>query len=147
MHKQFIGVITLLGRLLITPIFAIAGYKHVLDFAHTQAGVGKGFQTIGIILPDWMLTVLAAVSCVLLVVGSISLVLGWQARFGALCLIMFLLGVTPTLHAFWAAPAEQYQMQLISFEKNVAIMGGLLFVMAFGPGPLSMDGTRAARRK
>jgi len=103
-------------------------------------------------LPDWLVTVLTVITCALLVIGSISLLLGWQAKLGALCLIVFLLGVTPTLHAFWTTPAgpdhdKAYQMQLGNFEKNMALVGGLMFVLAFGAGPLSMDGAKAERRK
>lgn len=30
-------------------------------------------------------------------------------------------------------------MQMIHFYKNLGIMGGMLYVMAFGAGPLSLD--------
>lgn len=42
-------------------------------------------------------------------------------------------------HAFRAAPAAQAQMEWIQFMKNLCIMGGMLYVMAFGAGPLSVD--------
>jgi len=41
-----------------------------------------------------------------------------------------------------AVAAAQKQMQTIQFMKNLAIMGGLLYVMAFGAGPLSLDDRR-----
>jgi putative oxidoreductase len=41
-------------------------------------------------------------------------------------------------HNFWAVDAEQYQNQFNHFFKNVCIMGGMLYVMAFDPGPLSL---------
>jgi putative oxidoreductase len=147
MHKQFAGVVTLLARLAIVPLFALAAVHHVTDFAGTKGGAAAGFKNLGIILPDGILTVLTVITCALLVIGSVSLLLGWQAKVGALCLAVFLLGVTPTLHAFWVAPADKAQMQQVNFEKNAAIFGGLLFIMAFGPGPLSMDGAKAERRK
>jgi len=35
--------------------------------------------------------------------------------------------------------AAQAQMQQINFMKNVAIMGGMFMVAAFGPGRFSID--------
>jgi putative oxidoreductase len=43
-------------------------------------------------------------------------------------------------HRFWESEPAQYVGQLTSFLKNVAIIGGLLYVAAFGPGALSVDG-------
>jgi putative oxidoreductase len=39
--------------------------------------------------------------------------------------------------------AAQQQMQQINFMKNLAIMGGMLYVMAFGAGPLSVDNRKS----
>jgi putative oxidoreductase len=147
MHKQFAGIVTLLGRLLITPIFLIAGYRHITGFSQMQGAVAKGFGNIGITLPEWAQVLFLGIACVFLVAGGLMVLFGWQARLGALLLILFLLGVTPTLHAFWAMPAEQFDMQLIQFEKNLGLIGGLMFIMAYGPGPISADGARAERRK
>ena len=43
-----------------------------------------------------------------------------------------------------SAPADQQLVQQLMFMKNLAIAGGLLFVAAFGAGPLSLD-ARTAR--
>lgn len=43
-------------------------------------------------------------------------------------LIVFTILATFFFHNFWAVPPEQFQMQLIQFLKNVAIIGGLLLV-------------------
>ena len=39
----------------------------------------------------------------------------------------------------WAVPADQWLNQMIHFIKNVAIIGGLLFVFVTGGGHLSLD--------
>lgn len=147
MHKQFAGVVTLLGRLLITPLFIFAGYRHITGFEQMQGAVARGFGNIGITLPDWALAGFLGVACVLLIAGGLMVLFGWQARVGALMLVLFLLGVTPTLHAFWVFPPEEQANQLTQFQKNAALIGGLLFIMAYGAGPLSMDGKSAERRK
>lgn len=45
-------------------------------------------------------------------------------------------------HNFWAVEAAQYQNQFNHFMKNVGIIGGMLYVMAYGAGPLSLDNRR-----
>jgi putative oxidoreductase len=147
MHRQFAGVVTLLARLLIVPVFALAAFRHITDFAATKAAAARGFANVGITLPDGMVAVLAGVSCALLVIGCLCLLLGWQARVGALCLALYLIGVTPTLHAFWTASGEARWIEESLFMRNLAILGGVLIIMAFGAGPLSMDAAKAARRK
>jgi putative oxidoreductase len=41
-------------------------------------------------------------------------------------------------HPFWAAEPALIKSDLNDFMKNLAIMGGMLYIMAFGPGPLSL---------
>jgi putative oxidoreductase len=50
--------------------------------------------------------------------------------------------LTPIFHAYWALPEAQQMMQKQSFDKNLAIVGGLLFLTAFGAGGFSVDGRR-----
>ena len=66
------------------------------------------------------------------------LISGWQARWGATALFLWLIPVTFVFHAYWGLPADQVQMQFILFQKNLAVMGGLLYVIAFGSGPYSL---------
>jgi putative oxidoreductase len=74
--------------------------------------------------------------------GGLLLLVGWQARIAAGVIFLFLIPVTLTFHWDWGN-----RMQEIQFFKNLAIMGGLLMVVAFGPGPISLDGqTRRGRR-
>ena len=46
------------------------------------------------------------------------------------------------MHNFWAVAEAQRMAEFISFMKNVSITGGLLFVLALGAGPLSIDALR-----
>jgi putative oxidoreductase len=71
--------------------------------------------------------------------GGFSVLLGYKARLGALALFLFLIPVTLTFHNFWTYPPEQQKMQMILFMHNLTLMGGLLLVLTFGPGPLSID--------
>jgi len=71
--------------------------------------------------------------------GSLSLILGFRAKLGAVALLFFLIPATLIFHNFWAFEGAERQGQMINFMKNVAMIGGLLLVLAFGPGRLSFD--------
>jgi len=87
-----------------------------------------------------------AVIAILIEVGVAgALLIGWQARWAALILALFTLVAALIFHAFWASPPDQKMMQSINFFKNLAIVGGLLFVAAHGAGPYSVDGKLAGR--
>lgn len=77
------------------------------------------------------------------VLVAAALLLGWRTRWAALILAVFTAATALIFHNFWAMPAEQQMMQSISFWKNMAIVGGLLFVAAHGAGPLAMDTRRS----
>jgi putative oxidoreductase len=71
------------------------------------------------------------------------LVIGWQTRFAALVLLLLMIPVTAIFHNPWAATdAALAQQKMIHFLKNLAIMGGLLNVLAFGAGSYSIEARR-----
>jgi putative oxidoreductase len=57
-------------------------------------------------------------------------------------LIAFIAIATFMAHRFWQVDAAQYANQLNHFLKNAAIVGGLLYVVVFGAGAVSLDGTK-----
>ncbi len=61
-----------------------------------------------------------------------------QARLGAAALFLWMIPVTLVFHNFWAAAADQQQVELAMFMKNIAMMGGLLYIMAYGSGRFSV---------
>jgi len=62
-------------------------------------------------------------------IGGLALVFGVFPRLAALALFAFLIPATLVGHAFWLAKdASVFAGQLINFLKNLAIMGGLLFI-------------------
>ncbi|MFZ5556147.1 MAG: DoxX family protein [Pseudomonadota bacterium] len=127
----------LAGRILLALIFIIAGFRKITGFSGTAAYMAsKGLPMVEVLLVATIVVELG---------GGLMLVLGWRARLAALLLFLFTAIVTPIFHGFWAFPPEQYQAQFNNFMKNIAIMGGMLYVMAYGPGPLSVGGRRAAR--
>ncbi len=72
--------------------------------------------------------------------GGLSIALGYRARSGGIALLVFLVPVTCFMHKFWGvADAQQHQMQMINFMKNVALMGGAIHFIAMGAGAYSLD--------
>lgn len=115
-----------------------------LSLIFLQSGIGKigNFEgTVGYMsshgIPMASLLLLGAISFLLL--GSLSLILGYKTKYGVLMLLIFLIPATLIFHPFWAVADEMVKMQTIAFMKNIAIIGGLLTVLTHGPGNLSMD--------
>lgn len=126
----------LLGRILIALLFIPAGISKITGF---QGAVGY-ISSRNLPMPELM----AVGAIVIEVLVALALLVGFKTRWAALLLTLFTLLTALLFHNFWAMPAEQQTMQSIQFFKNLAIIGGLLFVATYGAGPLSIDNkTRA----
>jgi putative oxidoreductase len=121
----------LLGRILLALIFVSAGYGKIRGFDGTVGYIASQ----GVPLPT-----LAAIGAIVIELGGgLLLIAGWKARWAAAAMAVFTVIAAVIFHAFWAAPADQAMNQSIHFWKNIAIMGGLLYVVAYGAGPLSIE--------
>jgi putative oxidoreductase len=69
--------------------------------------------------------------------GGLSLLLGIEARLGALLLLLFLIPVTVMYHPFWKRSGADFVTEADHFVSNLAIIGGLLVIVALGSGPIS----------
>lgn len=126
------------GRILLSLIFIISGAGKIFAFSQTAAFMAS--QRLP--LASLLLTATIALE----IVGGLSLLLGFKARALALLLFLFLIPTTILFHNFWAASGPDAQMQVAHFLKNLGIMGGLLYVTAYGAGPLSIDNVGAGTR-
>jgi len=126
--------LVLLGRLFFALIFVVAGANHFSTQTIAYAA-SQGVPVASIAVP---------LAGVLALVGGLSILLGYRAKLGAWLIALFLVGVTPMLHNFWAVTDPMMrQMQMIMFMKNVSMLGGALLISQFGAGPWSID----ARKK
>jgi putative oxidoreductase len=67
----------------------------------------------------------------LLVLGGASLLLGYHQTVGAILLVIFLLGVSFSIHKFWAVQEPQAKMmEMVQFMKNMALLGFVLMTVA-----------------
>ena len=122
----------LVGRALIALLFIPAGFAKIGGFA----GVAGYIAAKGVPLPE----VAAAIAIAAEVGLGLLLLFGWKARWAALGLAIFVAVITPIFHNFWAAAPAQQMAQQLNFYKNLAVLGGLLVLFAFGPGGWSVDG-------
>lgn len=125
------GAISFLGRLLFALIFLMSGPRHftsgVIGYAAAQ-----GVPMASIVVPF---------SGLLAVLGGLLILVGYRARIGGWLIALFLLGVTPMMHNFWAvSDPMMHQTQMIMFMKNLSMLGGALLIAQFGSGPWSLDG-------
>lgn len=119
-----------LGRLLYSLIFIMASINHFSSDTIAYA-TGQGVPLAGIAVP---------LSGVMAFVGGLSIAAGYQAKWGALLLILFLVPVTFMMHAFWTIEDPMaHQMQMVMFLKNLSMLGGAILIAHFGPGPFSLD--------
>ncbi|MGE4243354.1 DoxX family protein [Ramlibacter sp.] len=127
-------IFALIGRILIAYLFIPAGWAKIGGFAGTVGYIASQ----GVPLPQ----VAAALAIAAELGLGLLILVGWQTRWAALGLAIFVAVITPIFHAYWAVPEAQQMMQKQAFGKNLAIVGGLLVLSAFGAGRLSVAGRR-----
>lgn len=124
----------LLGRALYSWIFVMSGMGHIMN-GQMMAGyaAAKGVPMAGALVP---------LSGVIALVGGLSVLLGYKAKWGAWLLVLFLVPVTFMMHNFWTitdpAQSQMRMMDMINFMKNLSTLGGALLIAHFGSGPLSL---------
>lgn len=115
------------GRVLMSTIFIMAGINKIGGYAGTQ-GYMESAGVPGMLLP----------LVIALEIGAgIALLLGWQTRIAAFLLAGFSILSALIFHANLSD-----QIQSILFMKNLAIAGGLLFLVTAGAGNWSIDALR-----
>lgn len=129
--------LALAARLLMAALFLPAGIGKLTGFAGTVGYI----TSVGMPMP----TVAAAIAAAVEVLGSLALIFGVGTRVAALVLAFFTLVASFFFHAYWAVPADQQMITQLLFFKNVAVVGGLLALTAFGAGAWSIDGKRTDR--
>jgi putative oxidoreductase len=72
--------------------------------------------------------------------GGIALILGLATRYVVLVMIIFMLVATFSSHRYWEfTDVAARRAQDSSFYKNLAMLGGFLFLFVIGPGRFSVD--------
>ncbi|MDR6531477.1 putative oxidoreductase [Caulobacter rhizosphaerae] len=131
MSKPY-DAVAVAGRILIGVLFLMSGLSKLAAPAATQGYIAS----VGLPAPVVAFAVAAAVETL----GSALLIAGVRTRLVAIGMAVFTLATAVTFHKNFAD-----QNQMTHFMKNIAIIGGLLQVVAFGGGKFSVDALLARR--
>ncbi|MBU1376154.1 MAG: DoxX family protein [Alphaproteobacteria bacterium] len=122
-------LVPFVGRGMISAIFLLSGLSKIAAPAMTIGYI----QSVGLPLPN----IAFGMSVFVELAGGLALLLGYRTRAVAGVLALFSLATAAVFHN-----ALGDQNQFIHFFKNIAMAGGLLHVVAFGGGSLSLDARR-----
>ncbi|MGZ3569214.1 MAG: DoxX family protein [Thermodesulfobacteriota bacterium] len=123
----------LVGRILLVLIFLKSGVGKIENFQ----GTAQYMASYGMPYTNFFLV--GAIFFELF--GSITVILGYFARFAAALLLVFLIPTTLIFHNIFVDPK-----MMIHFMKNVGMFGGLLVLLSYGPGRISLDYLRGKKR-
>jgi putative oxidoreductase len=130
-------VILLIGRILFGWIFVRSGYGKLFDIpAYAATFPARGLPTF-----------LAYIAVPAEFFGGIALILGLATRYLVLVMVIFMLVATLSSHRYWEfTDVAVRRAQDSSFYKNIAMLGGLLFLFVGSPGRFSIDAWLRKRR-
>jgi putative oxidoreductase len=115
-----------LARLLMSSLFVWDGVLQLRN----PAGTIQYFTSVHVPIPD----VAVWVSIAIHLIGGLALLAGFKTRWAAALLALLCLGTALGVHL----PIGD-QANMINFYKNLAMTGGLLYVVAYGAGSISVD--------
>src|ERR1700743_1195567 len=130
MMSSSTNMLAFVGRCLMAVMFLLSGFGKVVAPAATIAWI----KSTGLPMPE----VGYVASIIIELGGGLLLILGWQIRVLGGVLSVFAIAAAFIFHRNVGD-----QNQLFHFLKNIAVMGGLFQLMAFGAGSISLDARRA----
>ena len=120
-----------IGRILLGGYFLFNAYNHLLKsndlvgYAESKGVMSAKLAVIG--------------SGLLLLFGGYTILSGVRVAAGIAALVLFLIPVTFTMHAFWKEEGQARMMDKVQFMKNLAILGAVLMLLAIPtPWPMSL---------
>jgi uncharacterized membrane protein YphA (DoxX/SURF4 family) len=115
------GIPLLIARILFSAIFIVSGLSHIIN----NRRMSMYAESRKVPFPS----LAVYVSGIMILLGGISVLLGFWVEVGALLIVVFLIPVATIMHNFWtiAEPTER-QNELIYFMKDVALAGGAFLI-------------------
>ena len=129
--KSFIALV---GRVCLSLMFIIAGIQRIMHYKMMSAMLTQ----MGSPTAYWWLIL----AIVFELGGGALIFLGLFARFGAFLLLVFVVIATFLFHSFWSWEGVQTINQMPYFLNNLTVLGGILYVLAYGAGCCSFDALR-----
>lgn len=129
-NNAFLSALILFSRVLLSLPFLYSGVDKCLHWTAAQREVAAS----GLPWP----TLLHLVTVVLQLGAGFSVLIGIEARLGALLLCLFLVPVTVMYHPFWKRSGTDLVAEADHFLLNFGVIGGLSMIIAFGSGGISV---------
>jgi putative oxidoreductase len=127
-----------IGRVLISAVFIVFGYiqfTHIGNYIANPAVLKVAGMIGGILSPTVIAYLVAAID----LFGGVLILVGYQTRWTAVVLIVFVVLTLLLVHTFWTMEGAARAANQGNFYKNLGLIGGLLFLIALGPGRCSLD--------
>ena len=120
------------GRVILAWFFLAEAYTRTVDWDATV----NLLNTLGV--PFAPIT--HFVTLTVMVLASVSLIIGLRARVGALALFSFVAVSNIFMNDYWnIADVIERREAATAFARNLALGGGLLVLMGLGPGRFAME--------
>ena len=129
-NDAFLNALIMFSRVRLSLPFLYSGIDKCLHWAAAQREVAAG----GLPWPTFLHLLTVAVQ----LGAGFSLLVGIEARLGALLLCLFLVPVTVMYHPFWKHSGADLVAEVDHFLLNFAVIGGLSMVIAFGGGRITV---------
>jgi len=137
MSNSSTSIVPLFARILLSVVFILGGIGKIFAFSLEEGFVAAKHLP----LP----AVALGVALIIELVGGLAILAGLYTKFTAWVVFLYMIPTTFLFHNFWAMQGADRLDAMIHFEKNLAIMGGLLLLAAFGAGAYSVDSARSPR--
>jgi putative oxidoreductase len=132
-------VALLFGRLLVAALFLPSVFKRSLAISSFAASLGaKGLPYPGVI---------AAILVTAEVFGTLALIIGAWPRLTAIALVLCTIVTLWISHRHSVLGTIMRPSRNVEFYRTLAVIGGLLFYSASGPGAWSWKGGGGSRAK
>lgn len=132
------GLLPLLARILVTPVFLQAGFAKVFSW---QGNV-QYVATRNITWPPLVALMLGGAAAIE-IFASLAVLFGFKTRPAALIMFFYTLVLSAIFHNFWALQGMSAAANQTHFLKNMGIAAALAMLAAYGPGMWSVDAKRA----
>jgi len=130
--------IFLAGRIIYALPLIIMGAGHFLKMSAME----NYAMVKGVPMPQ----VSVIVSGLVIIIGAISVLVGFRGKIGAWLVAAFLLGSTVLMHRFWEITDPMLmQFEMANFFKNIIMAGAALMITQTGTGPYSVDNLNKPR--
>jgi putative oxidoreductase len=144
-------IFALFGRLFISTLFILSALNKIFLWQETQSGLinlfsdWQGYMGFSVSIAKFFSKAIAFVPEILILVtaleliGALMIFFNIKVRVGAILLILFMLPATIMLHPFWFVNKARQVAEMILFLKNLAIIGGLFYIISFGSKQIDID--------